>query len=119
MCLQFWEERDISLVSNLTVIYGDWGLQRNAFHGGSGVLKGRRFGTKILALPTFRMCILSHVQLFATPWTVAHQTPLSMGFSSQEYSCGWPFPSPGDLPNPGIEPSCPAAPSIGRRILYH
>ena len=47
---------------------------------------------------------LSHVQLFATPWTVAHQTPPAMGFSRQEYWSGLPFPSPGDLPNPGIEP---------------
>jgi len=51
---------------------------------------------------------LSHVQLFATPWTVAHQVPLSMGFSRQEYWSGLPFPSPGDLPNPGIEPRSPA-----------
>ena len=50
---------------------------------------------------------LSHVQLFATPWTVAHQTPLSMGFSRQEYWSGLPFPSPGDLPNPGIKPRSP------------
>ena len=47
---------------------------------------------------------LSHVQLFATPWTIAHQALLSMGFSRQEYWSGLPFPSPGDLPNPGIEP---------------
>ena len=46
---------------------------------------------------------LSCVQLFVTPWTVAHQAPLSMGFSRQEYWSGLPFPSPGDLPNPGIE----------------
>ena len=39
-----------------------------------------------------------------TPWTVAHQAPLSVGFSRQEYWCGLPFPSPGDLPDPGIEP---------------
>ena len=44
----------------------------------------------------------------ATPWTVAHQAPLSMGFSRQEYWSGLPFPSPGDLPNPGIEPRSPA-----------
>ena len=43
----------------------------------------------------------------ATPWTVAHQAPLSMGFSRQEYWSGLPFPSPGDLPNPGIEPRSP------------
>ena len=52
--------------------------------------------------------VLSHVRLFATPWTVAHQAPLSMGFSRQEYWSGLPFPSPGDLPNPGIEPRSPA-----------
>ena len=53
---------------------------------------------------------LSRVRLFATPWTVAHQAPLSMGFSRQEYWSGLPFPSPGDLPgpNPGIEPRSPA-----------
>ena len=56
------------------------------------------------------MCVksLSRVRLFATPWTVAHQTPLSMGFSRQEYWSGLPFPSPGDLPNPGIQPGSPA-----------
>ena len=52
--------------------------------------------------------LLSHVQLFAMPWTVAHQAPLSMGFSRQEYWSGLPFPSPGDLPNPWIEPMSPA-----------
>ena len=51
---------------------------------------------------------LSHVQLFATPWTVAYQVPQSMGFSRQEYWSGLPFPSPGDLRDPGIEPRSPA-----------
>ena len=51
---------------------------------------------------------LSRVRLFATPWTVADQAPRSMGFSRQEYWSGLPFPSPGDLPNPGIEPGSPA-----------
>ena len=46
----------------------------------------------------------SRVQLFATQWPAAHQAPLSMGFSRQEYWSGLPFPSPGNLPNPGIEP---------------
>ena len=50
------------------------------------------------------MTSLSRVQLFATPWTVAYHGPLSMGFSRQEYWSGLPFPSPEDLPNPGIEP---------------
>ena len=50
---------------------------------------------------------LSHVQLFVTPWTVAYQDPPSMGLSRQEYWSGLPFPSPGDLPDPGIEPRSP------------
>ena len=51
---------------------------------------------------------LSCVQLFATPWTVAYQVSSSMGFSRQEYWSGLPFPSPGDLPDPGIEAGSPA-----------
>ena len=51
---------------------------------------------------------LSHVQLFATLWTVAHQAPPSMGFSRQEYWSWFPFSSPGDLPDPRIEPRSPA-----------
>ena len=51
---------------------------------------------------------LSRVQLFATPWIVAYQAPLSLGFSRQEYWSGLPFPSPGDLPDPGIEAGSPA-----------
>ena len=51
---------------------------------------------------------LSPVRLFATPWTVAYQAPQSMEFSRQEYWSGLPFPSPGDLPDPGIEPGSPA-----------
>ena len=52
--------------------------------------------------------MLSHVQLCATPWTVAHQSPLSMGFSRQDSWSELPFPSLGDLPNPGIEPKSSA-----------
>ena len=52
---------------------------------------------------------LSHVRLFVTPWTVA---PLSVGFSRQEYWSGLPFPSPGDLPDPGIEPPS-VSPALG------
>ena len=51
---------------------------------------------------------LSHVRLFATPWTVAYQAPPSMGFSRQKCWSGLPFTSPGDLPHPGIEPRSPA-----------
>ena len=49
----------------------------------------------------------SRVRLFGIPWTVVHQVPLSMGFSRQEYWSGLQFPSPGDLPNPGIESRSP------------
>ena len=52
--------------------------------------------------------LLSRVQLFAIPWTVAYQAPLSMEFSRQEYWSGLPCPSPGDRPNPGIKPRSPA-----------
>ena len=52
--------------------------------------------------------MLSHVLLFVTPWTVAHQVPLPMGFPRQEYWSRLLFPSPGDLPDPGIRPESPA-----------
>ena len=58
---------------------------------------------------------LSCVRFFATPWTVAYQAPLSTEFSRQEYWSGFPFPSPGDLPNPGIKPRSTAL----RQPLYH
>ena len=52
--------------------------------------------------------MLGRVQLFVTPWTVAPQAPLSMGFSRQEYWSGLPFPAAGDLPDLGTEPRAPA-----------
>ena len=57
-------------------------------------------------------CILSHVQLFATPWIVAHESPVSLGFFRREYWSGLPFPSPGDLSDPGIESVSPVAPAL-------
>ena len=51
--------------------------------------------------------VTQSIRLFATLWTVAYQAPPSMGFSRQEYWSGLPFPSPGDLPDPGIEPGSP------------
>ena len=56
--------------------------------------------------------LLSHIQTFATPWTITHQAPLSKGFSRQAYWNGLPFPSSGDLPNPETELASPA--SVGR-----
>ena len=61
------------------------------------------------------MCMLSsfsYVQLFATPWTVAHQAPVSMGLSRQEHWSGLPFPPPGNLPDPGIETASPVSPAL-------
>ena len=55
---------------------------------------------------------LSRVQLLATPWTVAHQAPLSVGFSREEYWSGLSFPPPGDLSNRGIEPSSLGSPAL-------
>ena len=55
---------------------------------------------------------LRRVGLFVTPWTVAHQAPLSMGFPRQEYWSGLPFPPPGHLPNLGMEPTSPASPAL-------
>ena len=66
---------------------------------GLGSSSGERKGKKVKSL--------SRVRLAATPWTAAHQAPLSMGFSRQEYWSGLPFPSPGDHPDPGIEPKSP------------
>ena len=64
---------------------------------------------KILKIsPCMHAKLLSRVHLFAIPWTVACQVPLSMRFSRQEYWSGWPFPSPGDLPDRGIEPGSSA-----------
>ena len=60
-----------------------------------------------IARPKKNVKSLSCVQLFATPWTIAYQAPLSIGFSRQEHWSGLLFPSPGDLPDPGIEPGSP------------
>ena len=59
--------------------------------------------------------LLSHVQLFVTPWTVAYPSPLSMGFFSQEHWSSLPFPSPGDLSNPGMEPMSLALQAVSCR----
>ena len=66
------------------------------------------FSTTLGCVPS----CFSRVQLFVTPWTVAHQAPLSWGFSRQEYWSGLPCPPPGDPPNPGIEPTSSAASAL-------
>ena len=65
-------------------------------------------------------CVLSHfsrVQLCATLWIVAHQAPLSTGFSREEYWSGLSFPSPGDLPNPWMEPMSLKSPALAGKFL--
>ena len=89
--------------------------------------KEHTYEYKILLLyqsPEDLACVLSLfscVQLFATPWTVALQAPLSTGFSRQEYWSGLPFPSPGDLPDPEIELTSISAPALqaGSLLLSH
>ena len=73
---------------------------------------------------TLHMCVcvcvqscFSHVWLFVTPWTIAHQTPLSLGFSRQEYWSGLPCPPPEDLSNPAIEPSSLTSPALAGRFF--
>ena len=66
---------------------------------------------------TVYVCALSCVWLFETPWTVAHQAPLFMGFSRQEYWSGLPFPPPGNLLNPGIEPLSLVSPASAGRFF--
>ena len=66
------------------------------------------FSAYFLSNACERVPLLSHVRLSPTPWTIAGLAPLSMEFSRQEYWSGLPFPSPGDLPDPGIEHRSPA-----------
>ena len=63
------------------------------------------------------VCVLSHVQLFVTPWTAAHQAPLSKEFSRYDYWSGLPFSPPGDLPSPRIEPRSLASPALAGLYL--
>ena len=72
------------------------------------ILEPKKIKSVTLSIVSPSICHeLSHVQLFAIPW-IAYQAPLSMEFSRQEYWSGLPFPSPGHLPDPGIEPRSPA-----------
>ena len=91
---------------------------------------GRQVGLLLLLWRDRDQLTQSHSHQCVTPWTVARQAPLSMGFSRQEYWSGLPCPSPGDLPNPGIQPApspshCPAAsvsssaPSVHRTHLHN
>ena len=63
------------------------------------------------------VCVCVYVYPFITRWTVAHPDPLAMGFSRQKYWSGLPFRPPGNLPNPGMEPTCLASPALAGRFL--
>ena len=88
-------------------------IQSKNKHAGAKVLQRwlRNLLNKIRYFPVCCAQSPSHVQLFATPWTVAHQAPLSVEFFRQEYWSGLPLPPPGDLPDPGIEPVSPMPPA--------
>ena len=89
-----------------------WGISGNVLSQSAPQFSCLEDGKTVIltswVVVNIRVKSLSHVQLFATPWTVAYQAPLSMEFSRQNYWSGLPFPSPGDLPDPGVEPSSPA-----------
>ena len=97
----------VSAVSSPSDFSGGPGKGRHWQVQASGHLVGSPSDQPILWLPAC-VCVLSRfgcVQLFVTPWTVAHQSPLSMWFSRQEYWSALPCPPWGDLPNPGIKPA--------------
>ena len=111
-CYQLWEQHQFHCTSPSELLGFQAHCQSSSnfferffffFFWAVAITSGlKMFGKKV------KVKSLSRVWLFATPWTVAYQAPLSMGFSRQGYWNGLPFPSPEDLPNPGIEPRPPA-----------
>ena len=104
-----------SVVHGGTSLAVQWLKLRTSTPGGVGLIPGQ--GTKILHAVCVPAQSLSCVQFSATLWTLAHQAPLSMEFSRQEYWSGLPFPSTGDLLNPGIEPVSLASPALAGRFF--
>ena len=72
---------------------------------------------QVIVMIVGHACLLNHVRLFATPWTVACRALLSMGFPRQKYWSGVPFSSSGDLPNPRVEPASPVSPELAGRFF--
>ena len=72
---------------------------------------------RLTSYQIYVLCFCSAMSLFVTPWTVTCKAPLSMGFSRQEYRNGLPCPSPGDLPNPGMEPVSVKSPALASRFF--
>ena len=81
-----------------------------------GICLGQQFGSTTMVLLLLLLSHFSRVRPYATLCTIAHQAPLSMGFSRQEYWSGLPCLPPGDLPEPGIEPGSPA---LQADVFYH
>ena len=98
-----WDSAALNIPANLENSAVATGLEKVSFHSNPIERQCQR-----MLKVKVKLKLLSHVWLFATPWTVAYQAPLSMGFSRQECRSRLPFPSPGDLPNPGIKPGSPA-----------
>ena len=72
-----------------------------------------------LSVLVLHVCVLSRVRFFANPWTVAHQTPLSIGLPTQEYWGGVLFPTPGDLPDPRVKLEFLESPALAGGFFYH
>ena len=96
------------------------GRKKNNKRQGRKLISGCDFAAlENVRLPILVMyvCMLSRVQLFETPWTVACQPPLSMELSRQGYESGLPFPPPEDLPDPGIEPKSTVSAALAGRLF--
>jgi len=95
-------------VGSLTLLQGNcWPRNRTRVSCIAGRFSTTELQEKPFMLVKVKVKSLNLVRLFVTPWSVVHQAPPSMGFSKQDYWSGLPFPSPGDLPDPGIEPGSP------------
>ena len=121
MCTQWWFDKSINckvistinqfITSNIYPFFFSWWKWFFFF------FFGKNSYILISCVCACMLSCFSHVQLFATLWTVTCQTPLSMGFSRQEYWIGLPFPPPGDLPNPGIELVSLMSPALAGRFF--
>ena len=110
MCVCVWWRERVCVCMHAHMLcpnFIDW-------EGGSGFHRGKS-GWKWKV----KVKLLSRVQLVVTLWTVSHQAPLSMGFSRQEYWSELPFPSAGDLPDPGIKPVSLASPALADVFFYY
>ena len=119
----------LSLLDYISFIFESWLLRKVLYKNWHSIFVCIMINAKIVIskpLAILQVCsfsksggggvqLLSHVQLFWTPWTVACQAPLSTGFPRQKHRSGLPFPSPGDIPNPEDQ-TCISC--VGRQILY-